>query len=266
MIEEFDKINGRLKVLISSYQLLNDFNSHIFSLLHNKLMSLLGKNFYLEDLKFQLIHTYNKIMKGEMVYLVKKANSYHYILWELHSRIVSMGKNIDKRFFPESIIEFDDILNTPKKILINNGYFFIITTLGNAQGHLSTIKIKEDMVYLEYNDSCKIRTEILKDRFTKKGWECSEIQVLEDIFPEKEGKDNYFFYAKHKDYINTMRDLAIELKICINTDWITINQDKKYKESEYKKEKQVILEAYQNYDKTGIPPREFLKVKIKTFS
>jgi hypothetical protein len=188
------------------------------------------------------------------------------ILWRLHQRITRLTEKIvkEENLSPELKI-FDKTLSSKKVFMKEGDVYFVISYLGNAEGHISTLKITESKLFFEYNDHCPARTIVLMKRLSNYGWKCSEMRILKNVFPEKEVSHNYFFTAEkiYKSGDGELKRLATELEIGIDTDWILLDDTVEFTTEELDNEIKIVESAFMLYDIFKLEPRAYLdSVKI----
>jgi hypothetical protein len=197
-LDVFNTTNEKIKEIISRYQQTAILSLEELQNVHNTLIFCLKSEDFFEDFEILLKNALNEIKGGNIdEYLIKNANSYHTLLWKLHQRILNLTTQIN----PDSILElkaFNNILATKKLFLKDpkqDDVYFCVCYLGNAEGHISTLRISPTRLDFEYNDHCPARTEILKRRLMKYRWRCEETNTLKNIFSKTEVNNNYFFKA-----------------------------------------------------------------------
>jgi len=258
--EAFNQVNENLKSFITDYQLTKKFDKDKFIELHNQLSYSLDNNKLYEDLFIYLKNAINQILDGNLDYLIKEEYSYHNILWKLHQRIISFQKHISLKDLSKEFKKFNEILKTKKFFLKDkeNNIYYIITTIGSAIGHISTIKIDKN-IRLEYNDHSPSRIYLIKKLLEKENFGCSEIKILKNIFPKKETSDNLFFIAEKKKEDNDLQKLAEIMEACIDIDWILLDAKKPYTQEELNNEIKLLEGIYVLYEVYKIKPKKIIK-------
>jgi hypothetical protein len=262
-IERFNFINEELKILILEYQVKSVFDSVRFENLHKSLLKLISDNDFYEDLRIGFIDAYNKINSvfGGISWLINSdKKSYHTLLWQLHSRIMKSADSVPIRKLPKDIQEFNRILKSKKKIFAYEGYYLIVSNIGRAKGHITTIKVSEFSLSIEYNDHSPTRTDLLFKELIKRGYSCNNPKVLKNIFPKSQTSDNYFFTAEKRRSDDDLRELANLLKIIIDIDWIMIDPKKPLIDDECRNELLLLDTAFMLYDLYDIQPVCFLDI------
>jgi len=264
-IDAYNKINEALKNFIFLYQKSSVFSKEEFEGLHKQLLKIIEKETLYEDLRIRLINAHNEIMQNNNLDFLAKdmENSYHIILWKIHDRIIKEKEKKEKisiRQLPKELREFNRILGSKKIFLKEDNIYYIISLIGCANGHITNLKIFENHLYFEYNDHSPSRTQLLRERMTKVGWNCSKIKVLKDIFPKKEGADNYFFTAEKERKEDDLRFLAIQMDLMIDTDWLLLDETKDFTQEEFNNELLLMRTAFMLWDIFGINPRAFLNI------
>jgi hypothetical protein len=258
------KLNEKIKGIISQYQLNSKFEINELEETHKNLVSLIAKKPLYEDLKIGLINAYNELLKGNTDFLAKNDASYHLYLWRLHQRIINEKKKLKIGELPEELRKFNRILHSKKAFFREGSIYYIVSLIGSAKGHITSVKTDDATINLEYNDHCIGRLTILRKRLEKKGWVCTYIKVLEDIFPKKEASKNYFFTALKQKQKGDLETLAWELAIGIDTDWIIVDELKEWTDEEMENEIRLVETAYMLWDIFKIKPRDFLQIVRST--
>jgi hypothetical protein len=267
---KYIKANEGMKQLVSKYQQSKEFNLQEFKKLNEDIFnSSVEKQKDLalfEDCLIKLLEFSKKIEEGATEWLVgKQEDNYHYWLWKLHQRIIQKEKALKTRELPKYLRIFNKILKSPKYFFRGEkeGEFFIATKIGCALGHQSTIHILPNSISVEYADHSPSRTLTLLERMKKKGFICSEMKVLKDIFEKRdEGKNNYFFSAekfylseKQEDLEKTILWLALDLYLGIDVDWLILNTKSAYTQEEIDNEKKILELAFLMHDIFGLKPK-----------
>lgn len=259
-LNEFNLVNEKIKSFISEYQLMSNFSASEFEKLHNELVECLDKKDFFEDLRLQLIFAFKQVDSGHIEYLYKHADSYHMLLWKIHKRLTQIQEKVDLNQLSEEneLKRFDKLLSSKKAVFKENSTYFIVSYLGEAIGHISTIKVEVEKLTLEYNDHAPARTLVLISRLEKLGWNCSQMKTLKNIMPKEHSANNYFFLATKKRVKGDLEKLAIELELCIDTDWIILEDGEEYTDEELQREIKLIETAYILYDIYKLVPKDFL--------
>lgn len=255
-LSKYNKINEEIKTFISDFQLSKEgiISLNEFTKLHNELLNFIKKEEMYMDCRIGLINAYNKIVKGNLDFIAKDLKeSYHIWLWKLHRKIIKNKEKINKKQLPKEIREFSRSLSK-NKIFKEGNIYFITFLMGNAFGHIGTIKIS-DKIELEYNDHSESRARAIRNRLEKKGYKCSEIKILKNIFPKQQVSNNCFFSAEKWKIDGDLNYLAESLILLIDCDWLIVSDKKPYTEEEIENETKILETLLILYDICGILPK-----------
>jgi hypothetical protein len=257
----FYRINSELKSLITEYQKEGYFDFERFKSTHNSILELIGSYEVFSDLQFKFIDSYNHILNGNMDFLVKEPLNYHNLLWQLHHRLTMIdGNRLEKWELPIELAEFDKILKSEKIFLKEQDIYYILTKIGDAEGHLTSIRLSRDSIRIEYNDHSPSRTYLFKNLLEKKGWNCSEIKILREVFQKSETSDNLFFGAsieiKPEETRTWPEYLAEMFDAIIDIDWILLDSRKPYSREEMDNEIKILEAAFILFEIYKIKPKK----------
>lgn len=266
-INKYQKINEEIKQFITDYQKTKILDIKKFHKLHEKLIQTVAyhrKDLALyEEIVLKMEEYFGRIKKGELDLLVgKDTGNYHHMLWKLHDRITRKKEHLKIRELPKYLREFNKRLKSDKYFFKEGENYFITTRIGEAMGHVSTIKISSHRVYIEYNDHDFSRTFVLRERMQKKGFECSDISIMKEVFAKRdEGNNNYLFtcwkeYEKQEELEKDLLYFAESIKIFIDCDHLIVDV-KTGTDEEFKNEAKVLELACFLYDNFRLLPKNF---------
>lgn len=267
-LNKYNKINEEIKQFITDYQKTRILDIKKFHKLHEKLIQTVAyhrKDLALyEEIVLKMEEYFGRIKKGELDLLVgKDTGNYHHLLWKLHDRITRKKEHLKIGELPKYLREFNKKLKSDKYFFKEGENYFITTRIGEAVGHVSTIKISSHRVYIEYNDHSPSRTRFLQRRMGKKEFECSEISVMKEVFAKRdEGDKNYLFtcwkvHGRQEELEKDLLWFADTLTNAIDIDWLIIDSKSDIKEEEIENETKILELAFLMYDTFALKPKHF---------
>jgi hypothetical protein len=267
-LNKFNAINEAIKQFITSYQQSKELDLEGFEKLHKKLMECVSKkrkdlSLY-EEIILQMLGIAEKIKNGDTEALINKGtDNYHYWLFKLHERIMKKEKALKIRQLPKYLRDFNKILKSPKYFFKQEEDYLICTRIGLAMGHQTVITILKGRVKIEYNDHSPSRSESLRRSMQKKGYVCSEISVIKDIFEKRdEGKSNYLFsaekgYEKQEDLEKDVLWFGQSLRILVDCDWLILDAKSEPTKEEIENETKILDLALVCYELFALKPKHF---------